>query len=98
MVRHGSHYLWAAAPGIIGMLGTICGKAGVNIANFQLGRDRPAEGPIVGPDPLEQAGPLEPVGPRLTHDSSSAGGRRVGFPAVFLGAGGGGAGVRGPGA
>ncbi len=27
------------APGIIGMLGTTLGKAGVNIANFQLGRD-----------------------------------------------------------
>ena len=31
----------ADAPGIIGMLGTICGGNGVNIANFQLGRDRP---------------------------------------------------------
>ncbi len=29
------------APGIIGLLGTTFGKAGVNIANFQLGRDRP---------------------------------------------------------
>jgi D-3-phosphoglycerate dehydrogenase len=29
-------------PGIIGMLGTILGGAGVNIANFSLGRD--AEG------------------------------------------------------
>ncbi|HEY9057202.1 MAG TPA: phosphoglycerate dehydrogenase [Aurantimonas sp.] len=29
------------APGIIGLLGTVFGKAGVNIANFQLGRDRP---------------------------------------------------------
>jgi D-3-phosphoglycerate dehydrogenase len=28
-------------PGFIGLLGTIFGKAGVNIANFQLGRDRP---------------------------------------------------------
>ena len=28
-------------PGIIGQLGTICGKHGVNIANFQLGRNRP---------------------------------------------------------
>jgi D-3-phosphoglycerate dehydrogenase / 2-oxoglutarate reductase len=26
-------------PGFIGLLGTIFGKAGVNIANFQLGRD-----------------------------------------------------------
>ncbi len=26
-------------PGIIGTLGTIFGEAGVNIANFQLGRD-----------------------------------------------------------
>ena len=29
------------APGIIGLLGTVFGKAGVNIANFQLGRNRP---------------------------------------------------------
>ena len=28
-------------PGIIGMLGTVFGGAGVNIANFQLGRDKP---------------------------------------------------------
>jgi D-3-phosphoglycerate dehydrogenase len=27
-------------PGIIGLLGTICGEHGVNIANFQLGRDK----------------------------------------------------------
>ena len=25
-------------PGFIGLLGTLCGDAGVNIANFQLGR------------------------------------------------------------
>ena len=31
----------ADAPGIIGLLGTVCGKNGVNIANFQLGRNRP---------------------------------------------------------
>ena len=31
----------ADVPGIIGLLGTICGDAGVNIANFQLGRDQP---------------------------------------------------------
>ena len=28
-------------PGLIGTLGTECGKAAVNIANFQLGRDKP---------------------------------------------------------
>ncbi len=28
-------------PGVIGTLGTIFGQAGVNIANFQLGRDKP---------------------------------------------------------
>ena len=28
-------------PGIIGLLGGICGAAGVNIANFHLGRNRP---------------------------------------------------------
>ncbi len=28
-------------PGIIGTLGTVFGQAGVNIANFQLGRDAP---------------------------------------------------------
>ena len=27
-------------PGFIGTLGTECGKAAVNIANFQLGRDK----------------------------------------------------------
>lgn len=40
----GQHMLYttnADAPGIIGLLGTICGKAGVNIANFQLGRNKP---------------------------------------------------------
>ncbi len=40
----GEHMLYTTnpdAPGIIGLLGTICGKAGVNIANFQLGRNRP---------------------------------------------------------
>ena len=28
-------------PGMIGVLGSVFGKAGVNIANFQLGRDQP---------------------------------------------------------
>ena len=40
----GEHMLYttnADAPGIIGLLGTVCGQNGVNIANFQLGRDRP---------------------------------------------------------
>jgi D-3-phosphoglycerate dehydrogenase len=40
----GEHMLYttnADAPGIIGLLGTICGKHGVNIANFHLGRNRP---------------------------------------------------------
>jgi len=40
----GQHMLYttnADAPGIIGLLGTICGKNGVNIANFQLGRNKP---------------------------------------------------------
>jgi len=40
----GEHMLYTTnpdAPGIIGLLGTICGSNGVNIANFQLGRDRP---------------------------------------------------------
>ncbi|MDP3899083.1 MAG: phosphoglycerate dehydrogenase [Mesorhizobium sp.] len=40
----GQHMLYttnADAPGIIGLLGTICGENGVNIANFQLGRNRP---------------------------------------------------------
>src|SRR5690606_32129104 len=39
----GQHMLYptnADAPGIIGLLGTICGKNNVNIANFQLGRDK----------------------------------------------------------
>ena len=38
----GQHMLYTTnrdAPGIIGMLGTMLGEAGVNIANFQLGRD-----------------------------------------------------------
>jgi D-3-phosphoglycerate dehydrogenase len=40
----GEHMLYttnADAPGIIGLLGTVCGKNNVNIANFQLGRNRP---------------------------------------------------------
>jgi D-3-phosphoglycerate dehydrogenase / 2-oxoglutarate reductase len=40
----GEHMLYTTnpdAPGIIGLLGTICGKNNVNIANFQLGRNRP---------------------------------------------------------
>jgi D-3-phosphoglycerate dehydrogenase len=40
----GEHMLYttnADAPGIIGLLGTVCGKNGVNIANFQLGRNKP---------------------------------------------------------
>ncbi|HET9538737.1 MAG TPA: phosphoglycerate dehydrogenase [Mesorhizobium sp.] len=40
----GQHMLYttnADVPGIIGLLGTICGNAGINIANFQLGRNRP---------------------------------------------------------
>jgi len=40
----GEHMLYttnADAPGIIGLLGTVCGKNGVNIANFALGRDHP---------------------------------------------------------
>ncbi|CAN7546233.1 phosphoglycerate dehydrogenase [Aminobacter sp. LjRoot7] len=40
----GQHMLYttnADAPGIIGLLGTVCGESGVNIANFQLGRDHP---------------------------------------------------------
>jgi D-3-phosphoglycerate dehydrogenase len=40
----GEHMLYttnADVPGIIGLLGTVCGDHGVNIANFQLGRNRP---------------------------------------------------------
>jgi D-3-phosphoglycerate dehydrogenase / 2-oxoglutarate reductase len=40
----GQHMLYTTnvdVPGIIGLLGTICGDAGINIANFQLGRNRP---------------------------------------------------------
>ena len=40
----GRHMLYttnADAPGIIGLLGTVCGENGVNIANFSLGRNRP---------------------------------------------------------
>jgi len=39
----GEHMLYTTnpdAPGIIGLLGSICGKNEVNIANFQLGRNR----------------------------------------------------------
>ncbi|RIK83381.1 MAG: phosphoglycerate dehydrogenase [Hyphomicrobiales bacterium] len=39
----GEHMLYTTnkdVPGIIGLLGTICGSHGVNIANFQLGRDK----------------------------------------------------------
>jgi D-3-phosphoglycerate dehydrogenase len=40
----GEHMLYTTnpdAPGIIGLLGTLCGSNGVNIANFALGRDHP---------------------------------------------------------
>ena len=40
----GEHLLYTTnydIPGIIGLLGTVCAKHGVNIANFQLGRNRP---------------------------------------------------------
>ena len=40
----GQHMLYttnADAPGIIGLLGTVCGNNNVNIANFALGRNRP---------------------------------------------------------
>ena len=40
----GHHMIYttnADVPGIIGLLGTVFGKAGVNIANFQLGRKPP---------------------------------------------------------
>jgi D-3-phosphoglycerate dehydrogenase len=40
----GQHMLYttnADAPGIIGLLGSVCGENNVNIANFQLGRNRP---------------------------------------------------------
>jgi D-3-phosphoglycerate dehydrogenase len=40
----GQHMLYttnADAPGIIGLLGSVLGKNNVNIANFQLGRNRP---------------------------------------------------------
>jgi D-3-phosphoglycerate dehydrogenase len=40
----GQHMLYTTnpdAPGIIGLLGTVCGKNNVNIANFQLGRNHP---------------------------------------------------------
>ncbi|MDY8110736.1 phosphoglycerate dehydrogenase [Fulvimarina sp. 2208YS6-2-32] len=39
----GEHMVYTTnndAPGIIGLLGTVFGKAGVNIANFQLGRNK----------------------------------------------------------
>ncbi|MDN2565381.1 phosphoglycerate dehydrogenase [Aquibium sp. A9E412] len=40
----GEHMLYTTnndEPGIIGLLGTVCARHGVNIANFQLGRNRP---------------------------------------------------------
>ncbi|PSH69118.1 phosphoglycerate dehydrogenase [Phyllobacterium brassicacearum] len=40
----GQHMLYTTnndTPGMIGLLGTICGKNNVNIANFSLGRDHP---------------------------------------------------------
>jgi len=40
----GQHMLYttnADQPGMIGLLGSVCGKNDVNIANFHLGRDRP---------------------------------------------------------
>ncbi len=40
----GPHMLYVTnkdVPGMIGLLGTICGKHNINIANFSLGRDHP---------------------------------------------------------
>src|SRR5690606_40057756 len=40
----GQHMLYTTnvdLPGIIGIIGSICGDRGINIANFQLGRDQP---------------------------------------------------------
>ncbi|MEM8541690.1 MAG: phosphoglycerate dehydrogenase, partial [Pseudomonadota bacterium] len=40
----GRHMIYTTnndAPGIIGLLGTVFGNNNVNIANFQLGRNRP---------------------------------------------------------
>src|SRR5690606_13613602 len=48
----GEHMLYTTnpdAPGIIGLLGTTCGKNGVNIANFALGRDKPGGNAIAVP-------------------------------------------------
>ncbi len=61
----GQHMLYTTnkdVPGIIGLLGGICGAAGVNIANFHLGRNKPGgdaiallylDGPFP-PDVLEE--------------------------------------------
>ena len=61
----GRHMIYTTnddVPGIIGTLGTVFGGAGVNIANFQLGRDAPGGNAIallyldspVEPDVLEK--------------------------------------------
>ena len=55
----GEHMLYTTnpdAPGIIGLLGTVCGKNDVNIANFALGRDRPG-GDAIALVEIDQAMP-----------------------------------------
>ncbi|HET7412129.1 MAG TPA: ACT domain-containing protein, partial [Pararhizobium sp.] len=61
----GQHMVYTTnrdVPGIIGLVGTTFGNAGVNIANFSLGRDRPGgdaiallyvDGPVA-PDVLQR--------------------------------------------
>ena len=43
-------------PGVIGYIGTVLGRSGVNIANFSLGRE---EHPVVGDKPLEAISVIE---------------------------------------
>ncbi len=64
-------------PGIIGTLGMVFGEAGVNIANFQLGRDMPG-GNAIALLYLDQ-----PVDPKVLKTLMASGKFKQAKPLVF---------------
>ncbi len=66
----GEHMLYTTnfdVPGIIGLLGTVLGEHGVNIANFQLGRNRPG-GDAIALLYLDAPFPEDVLAKLLSHD------------------------------
>ncbi|RCL02955.1 MAG: D-3-phosphoglycerate dehydrogenase [Candidatus Tokpelaia sp. JSC161] len=64
----GRHMLYITnkdIPGIIGMIGSVCGRYGVNIANFALGRDRPG-GDAIALLYLDESIPVDVLSKLLT--------------------------------